>query len=272
MKTTPHPSAAISFPSDLQPGQADHLLYFLDHRCELSALRDHFSLTSLQVLQFLAAPAVKQALESIKDAVHTVLTISALKARDFAIDKLRIVCHDLVRQAAITAGGVINEAAQAKTINNLRLASSQIGRFASATISPPKSARRQAASITDHMVSVDSMIQTGLAADSPSPASLSRSSGMESPAPVAAPLSAIDRLKIINSLPIESPQFLEHLAAFDTSYKSEVLKSLCARKFPNNPEAQKLFNHVRAINAGGIDPFNRTMALLSERLPELLQT
>ena len=271
MKTTPHQSAAIPFPSNLQPSQADHLLYFLDHRCELSALRDHFSLTSLQVLQFLAAPAVKQALDSIKDAVHSAFTIGALKARDFAIDKLHNVCHDLVRQAAISAGGVINEVAQAKTINNLRLASSQIGRFASATISPPKSTRRQTR-VTEHLTPAASNVQTGLATSSSPSTSPSTPSCPGSPAPVAAPISAIDRLKIINSLPIESPQFLEHLAAFDTSYKSEVLKSLCSRKFPNNPEAQKLFNHVRAINAGGIDPFNRTMALLSERLPELLQT
>ncbi len=268
MKTTPHQSAAISFPSDLQPSQADHLLYFLDHRCELSALRDHFSLTSLQVLQFLAAPAVKQALDSIKDSVHSVFTISALRARDFAIDKLHIVCHDLVRQAAITAGAAINEVAQAKTINSLRLASSQIGRLASATINPPKSARRSKPTISEINLPADVSARTDLLNSSNPTVSPSISS---SPVVSAAPISALDRLKLLNSLPVESPQFLEHLSAFNNSYKSEVLQSLCARKFPRNPQAQKLFNQVRAINAGGIDPFNRTMTLLSERLPELVR-
>ncbi len=141
MKNTPHPSAVISLPTPtaISDHYADYLLFFLENRCEMSTLKQHFSLTSKQVLEFLTSRQVKEMLEALHESVRSALSVNALKARDFAIDKMKTVCLDLVRQTAIPASGTIDESKHAKAVNFLRLATSQLGRFAAATLAPPKS-------------------------------------------------------------------------------------------------------------------------------------
>ena len=140
MKNTPNQPAVISLPTPtaISDHYADYLFFFLENRCEMSTLKQHFSLTSRQVLEFLASRQVKEMLEALLESVRSALSVNALKARDFAIDKMKTVCTDLIRQTTIPASGTIDEPKHAKAINFLRLATSQLGRFAAATLAPPK--------------------------------------------------------------------------------------------------------------------------------------
>ena len=154
MKNTPSQSAAISIPTPtaISDHYADYLLFFLENRCEMSTLKQHFSLTSKQVLEFLTSRQVKEMLEALHESVRSALSVNALKARDFAIDKMKTVCLDLVRQTAVPASGTIDEPKQAKAVNYLRLATSQLGRFAAATLAPPKSPQPKAVSQLEHLI------------------------------------------------------------------------------------------------------------------------
>ncbi len=154
MKNTPHQSAVISLPTPtaISDHYADYLLFFLENRCEMTALKQHFSLTSRQVLEFLTSRQVKEMLEALHESVRSALSVNALKARDFAIEKMKTVCLDLVSQTAIPASGPIDESKHAKAINFLRLATSQLGRFATATLAPHKSPRPKVVSQLEHLI------------------------------------------------------------------------------------------------------------------------
>ena len=148
MKNTLNQSiVSNSIPTTISSQHACYLLFFLENHCEIAALKKQFALTPLQVVEFLTSASVRVAIQEMHDTIRASLVVSALKARDFAMDKLKLVCTDLIRQTSIPSSGIINEPLHAKAINYLRLATSQLGRFAAATIAPSKTQRSKIESV-----------------------------------------------------------------------------------------------------------------------------
>lgn len=103
MKNTLNQSIASSISTPTISSQHACYLLFLRNRCEIAALKKQFGSTPLQVVEFLTSKSVA-AIEEMHETIRASLAIHAIKARDFAMEKLKTVCTDLIRQTTITAG------------------------------------------------------------------------------------------------------------------------------------------------------------------------